>query len=390
MAKYTKTKIACYTGYFVQAIIVGFLPLLFVSFNRDYGISFEKLGALAVFIFVVQLGVDLLSVKFLKYIGYRGGALLAHVTASAGFIMLAFLPEIMADKYLAVVLSSIVFSVGGGLVEVIISPIIEYLPVREENKAAQMSLLHSFFCWGTVITIFLTTVLLGVLGRENWRYISLLWAAVSAVNIILFSFVPIVEPSEREQQKAQKEILRSPVFYAIMLLMLSAGAAEISVSQWASTFAETGLRLSKTTGDLLGPGIFAVLMGAGRLLFGIYGTRLKIERVMLLSGLLCFTSYILIFLNINAVVSLAACALCGLSVSIMWPGALSLGAKKFPLGGTLLFGAAAAFGDTGCSVGPYLMGVMTERGSMPLGFLVCSIFPLLIIALSLYFARIKK
>ena len=390
MAKYTKTKIACYIGYFVQAIIVAFLPLLFVTFNTNYGISFERLGALAVIIFVVQLGVDLLSVKFLKYIGYRGGAVLAHVTAAAGFAMLAFLPEIMADKYLAVVLSSIVFSVGGGLVEVIISPIIEYLPVKEENKAAQMSLLHSFFCWGTVITVVLTTALLSVLGRENWRYISLLWAAVSAVNIFLFAFVPIVEPSVLEQQKAGRDILRSPVFYAVMLLMFSAGAAEISVSQWASTLAETGLHLSKTAGDLLGPGIFAVLMGIGRLLFGIYGSRLKIERVILLSGILCFISYMLLFLNINAAVSLIACALCGLSVSVMWPGTLSIGAKKFPLGGTLLFGAAAAFGDTGCSVGPYLMGVMTERGSMPLGFLVCSIFPLLIITVSLYFARIKK
>ncbi len=379
MAKYTKTKFACYIGYFVQAIIVGFLPLLYVSFNRNYGISYSRLGALSVVIFVVQLGVDIISVKLIKYIGYRGGAVLAHIAASAGFIMLAVLPQLMADKYLAIVLSSIVFSVGGGLIEVIISPIIEYLPTKPESKAAQMSFLHSFFCWGSVLAIVLTVVLLRAFGRENWGYISLIWAAVSAVNIAGFLFVPIIEPPHSDEQGAGTGILRSPKFFALMLLMFAAGASEITVSGWASTLAETGLGLSKTVGDLLGPCIFAVMMGIGRLTYGLYGSRIKIERVMLLGGVLCFSGYILLFLNISAAVSLAACALCGLSVSIMWPGALSMGAKAFPLGGMLLFGAAAAFGDTGCSVGPYLMGLLTERVGMSVGFLVCSIFPLMVI-----------
>lgn len=389
MADYKATKIACYLGYFVQAIIVGFVPLTYVSLNTDYGISYDRLGALSVVIFLVQLLVDVVSVRLLKYIGYRGGAVAAHILASIGFIMLGVLPQLMADKYLAVLLSSVVFSVGGGLVEVIISPIIEFLPEKAENKAAQMSLLHSFFCWGSVITIALTAVLMLLFGRENWRYISLLWAAVSAVNIILFSRVPIVAPSPKKQEKSEKGVI-SPLFLLVMLLMLAAGATEITVSSWASTLAEKGLGLSKAAGDLLGPGIFAVLMGVGRLLYGLYGHKIKIERVMLCCGALSFGAYMLLFLNISAALSLVACAVVGLSVSIMWPGALSIGAKRFSAAGMLFFGLAAAFGDTGCSVGPYIIGVMTERGSMPIGFLVCSVFPLIIIAVSLIFTCSKK
>lgn len=382
---YTRTKISCYLGYFIQAIIVGFLPLLFVTFNTHYGISYEKLGALAVITFAVQLLVDVLSVRLLKYIGYRFGAVLAHLTATVGFIMLSVLPNVMYNKYLAVVLSCIVYSVGGGLIEVIISPIIEYLPTR--NKASQMSLLHSFFCWGSALTVLVTTLMFFLLGRENWRYVSYLWAAISFINLLLFIKAPIVEPETEKQEKTYSKMLSSPVFYAVMLLMFASGASEISVSQWASAFTETSLGLSKAAGDILGVCAFAVLMGIGRLFYGVRGDKIAIEKAMLIGGIVCFGCYILLFLNINPSISLIACAFTGLSVSIMWPGALSIGAKNFKNGGTLLFGLAAAFGDTGCSVGPFFMGVAAERSTFSNGFLLCSIFPLMIIGCSLYFLK---
>lgn len=379
---YTRTKIACYIGYFVQAIIVGFMPLLFITFNKDYGISFEKLGGLSIIIFLVQLLVDVVSIKLLKYVGYRGGAMIAHICAVIGFIMLAILPELMDNKYLSIVLSGIVFSVGGGLIEVIISPIIEYLPTK--NKSAQMSLLHSFFCWGSVLTVAGTTALFAAFGRENWRWVSLLWAAISLANFFLFLRAHIIEPEAEKSAEKNKDMLRSPLFYALMLLMLAAGASEISVSQWASAFAEAGLGLPKVLGDLLGPCVFALLMGVGRLLYGLFGSKIRVESIMLVCGIFCLCCYMLMVLNIHPLLSLVACALTGLSVSVMWPGALSLSASRFPLGGTLLFGCAAAFGDSGCSVGPWMMGFMSEHHSMQLGFLLCSIFPIIIIVVAAF------
>ncbi len=381
---YTRTKISCYFGYFVQAIIVSFLPLLFVTLNRDYGISYEQLGSIAIITFAVQLGIDILSVKFLKYIGYRGGVILAHLLSSIGFILLCILPEIMANTFLAIIISCVIYSIGGGLIEVIISPIIEYLPSK--NKSAQMSLLHSFFCWGQVLTILLTTVLFLFLGRGNWQYIALIWAAISLINMFLFIGAPIVEP-KTERKENSTSMLKSPVFYAVMLLMFAAGAAEITVSQWASAFAEEALGLSKAFGDLAGLCSFAILMGIGRLFYGIKGNKIKIEKAMLLCGIMCLICYLLLFLNITPILSLIACALCGLSVSLLWPGSLSIGAKNFKNGGTLLFGLAAAFGDSGCSIGPFIMGMVAESSSMNKGFLVCSIFPAIIIVCSSYFLK---
>ena len=382
---YTHTKIACYLSCFIQAINISFLPLLYVTFNEAYGISYEKLGLLSVFSFVLQLGVDLISVKLLCRIGYRAAAISGNLLSAIGFVMLAVLPRVLTSSFLAVIAATAVYSLGSGLIEVIMSPIIEYLPTK--NKAAQMSLLHSFFCWGQVLTITVSTLLLLALGRRNWYYIALLWALVGLINAVLFTRVPIIDPEKTNATHSAKGVLRSPVFYGVMLLMLAAGASELSVSSWASAFAERGLSLSKTVGDLLGPCCFAVLMGVGRLLYGLYGEKIKIEKALFLSGAVCFAGYLILFLNISPVLSLVATALIGLSVSLMWPGALSLGAARFQNSATLLFGFAAAFGDTGCSVGPYIMGVMTERSSMQSGFLICSVFPLLIIVIAACFLK---
>lgn len=383
--KYTITKTACYISGFIQAVNISFLPLLFVNFNENYGISYESLGALVVFSFVLQLGVDLISVPLLRLIGYRVAALFGNILSAIGFIMLAILQKCMDSTYLAVILSTVVYSLGSGLIEVIMSPIIEYLPTR--NKAAQMSLLHSFFCIGQVLTVVITTLFFVVFGRENWQYIALIWAALGIVNALLFTKSPIIDPEKTKHSFSKKEILLSPVFYAVMFLMFAAGASEIAISQWASAFAEAGLGLSKTLGDLLGPCAFAVFMATGRLLYAVIGRKVKIEIAVLVFGTMLFGCYILLFLSESPVLSLIACALSGLFVSIMWPGSLSIGAKHFTGGGTLLFGLAAAFGDIGCAIGPYIMGFMTERSTMQSGFLVCSIFPLIIVICALYFLK---
>lgn len=378
---YRLTKISCYIGYFVQAIIINFLPLLFVSLNTDYGVSLSLLGALSVITFAVQLCVDLLSVKFLKYIGFRGGAVLSHFMSALGLVLLGILPNVINNTFLAVAISVTIYSIGGGLIEVIISPIIEYLPSK--NKAAQMSFLHSFYCWGQLLTVLATTMLFLVFSRSNWYYIAFLWAVVPFINMFVFIKAPIIEPTADEVEKNDKEAVKTPLFYILLLLMLSAGASEIAVSQWSSTFAEIGLGLSKSVGDLSGPCLFAFLMGIGRLFYGICGHKIKIEKIMLFCGMMCLVSYIILSTGVSAPIKLAAMALCGLSVSVMWPGTISITASQFKNSGTAVFALLAAAGDIGCSLGPWIFGVIADSHGMSCGFIVSAIYPLIIVAVLL-------
>ena len=382
---YKLTKVSCYIGYFVQAIIINFLPLLFVSMNADYGVSLSRLGALSVITFAVQLCVDLLSVKFLKNIGFRGGAVLAHFMSALGLVMLGTLPTVLNNTFLAVALSVVVYSVGGGLIEVIISPIIEYL--TSKNKAAQMSFLHSFYCWGQLLTVLITTALFFIFSRGNWRYIAFLWSVVPFINMFLILKAPIIEPTASAAQESDKRAVKTPFFYVLLLLMLCAGASEIAVSQWSSTFAELGLGLSKSVGDLLGPCLFALLMGIGRLFYGIYGAKIRIEKIMLFCGIMCLLSYIILSTGVGAPLKLTAMALCGLSVSVMWPGTISITASQFRGSGTAVFALLAAAGDMGCSLGPWVFGVIADRYSMSGGFMVSAIYPLLIVAIILFTLR---
>lgn len=385
---YRLTKISCYIGYFVQAIVINFLPLLFVSLNTDYGISLSRLGSLAVITFAVQLCVDLLSVKFLKYLGFRGGAVLAHFMSALGLVMLGILPAIMENTFLAVALSVVAYSVGGGLIEVIISPIIEYLPTK--NKAAQMSLLHSFYCWGQLLTVLITTLLFLIFSRGGWRNIAFLWAVVPLINMFLFLRAPIIEPTAEAAEELDRSTLKTPFFYILLLLMLSAGASEIAVSQWSSTVAEMGLGLSKSVGDLLGPCMFALLMGVGRLFYGIYGAKIKIEKLMLFCAVLCLVSYIILASPLSVYYKLIAMALCGLSVSVMWPGTISITAARFKGSGTAVFALLAAAGDIGCSLGPWIFGMVADRAGMSTGFIVSALYPAIIVAvIILSLRRIK-
>lgn len=380
-ADYKKTVNACFIGYIVQAVVNNFVPLLFLTFQSQYGIPLSKITFLITFNFSIQLVIDLLAAKFVDKIGYRASALLAHASAALGLCMLAFLPELTKDPFIGILISVVIYAVGGGLLEVIVSPIVEAYPT--DNKEAAMSLLHSFYCWGHVGVVLLSTLFFRFVGIGHWKILACLWALVPLLNMLAFFKVPIAPIIEEGGQGLSfKELLKNKVFWLLMLLMLCAGSCEQAVSQWASSFAEAGLGISKTAGDLAGPMFFAIMMGLSRAFYGKYGDKLDLVRFMKISGVLCLCSYLLISLSPVPVPSLIGCGLCGLSVGILWPGTFSLGSAGIKGGGTMMFAFFALAGDVGCSVGPTYVGTVTSLsdGNMKQGILLACVFPILLLA----------
>lgn len=375
---YKHTIFACFVGYIVQAIVNNFVPLLFLTFQDSYGISYPKITLLITINFAVQLCIDLLSAFFIDKIGYRASAVIAHGFSVVGLIGLAFLPDILPDPFIGLVAAVTLYAVGGGLLEVIVSPVVEACPT--DNKEKAMSLLHSFYCWGHVGVVLLSTLFFAVFGIENWRVIALLWAIIPAANLILFTRVPINSLiNEDEEGLKPTALFKNKYFYIFFLLMLCAGASEQGVSQWASAFAEAGLGVSKTIGDLAGPMLFATLMGTARALYGKLGHKIDLEKFMLFSSVLCIGAYLLTALSPNPVLSLIGCGICGFSVGILWPGTFSLACAGIRGGGTLMFAMFALAGDIGCAAGPAIVGNMAEvfGGNLNLG-IVCGIaFPVL-------------
>lgn len=375
--KYNKTIYACFVGYIVQAIIVNFAPLLFLTFQNSYAISWSSISALITINFCVQLCVDLLCAKFIDRIGYRAGILIAHGAAALGLAGMAFLPELMGDPFWGLVICVSVYAVGGGILEVLVSPMVESCPTT--NKEGYMSLLHSFYCWGHVGVVLLSTLFFAVFGIENWKILSLLWALVPVANGVAFAFVPIATPQSAGQAGLPLgKLLRSGLFWIFFLMMLCAGASEQGVAQWASAFAEKALGIPKAVGDLAGPLSFAVMMGTVRALFAKFSDRISLDKALTICGLLCVVSYLLASLSPNPVLSFIGCALCGVSVAIMWPGTLSTGAAQIKGGGTAMFALFAVAGDVGCSVGPTLVGMVSDRlgGDLKRGILAGAIYPI--------------
>lgn len=380
-ADYKKTVNACFIGYIVQAVVNNFAPLLFLTFQSQYGIPLSKITFLITFNFSIQLVIDLLAAKFVDKIGYRASALSAHASAALGLCMLAFLPELTKDPFIGILISVVIYAVGGGLLEVIVSPIVEACPT--DNKEAAMSLLHSFYCWGHVGVVLLSTLFFRFVGIGHWKILACLWALVPLLNMLAFFKVPIAPIIEEGGQGLSfKELLKNKVFWLLMLLMLCAGSCEQAVSQWASAFAEAGLGISKTAGDLAGPMFFAIMMGLSRAFYGKYGDKLDLVRFMKISGVLCLCSYLLISLSPVPVPSLVGCGLCGLSVGILWPGTFSLGSAGIKGGGTMMFAFFALAGDVGCSVGPTYVGTVTSLsdGNIKQGILLACVFPILLLA----------
>ncbi|MDO5809376.1 MAG: MFS transporter [Lachnospiraceae bacterium] len=378
--EYNKTIRSCFVAYIVQAIVNNFVPLLFLTFQRTYDIPLSQITMLITFNFGVQLLVDLLSVSFVDRLGYRFCMVLAHILSAAGLIFLTVLPEILPSAFAGILTAVMIYAIGGGLLEVLVSPVVESCP--SDNKEKAMSMLHSFYCWGHVGVVLISTVFFSAFGIANWKILAVLWAIVPLVNAAAFTKVPIRSLMEEgETGLSLKELLTMKTFWILLIMMICAGASEQGVSQWASTLAEKGLGITKTAGDLAGPMAFAVLMGASRAFYGKYGDRISLDRFMVLSSLLCIASYLGISLLGMPQLSLVCCALCGLSVGIMWPGTFSKAAAALPKGGTAMFALLALGGDVGCSGGPTLVGFVSELfgGDLKKGILAGVVFPVLLL-----------
>lgn len=354
---FKSTVFACYRGYITQGIVNNLSPLFFVLFQNKFGISYSLISALILCNFVTQVITDMLSVKYVDRIGYRKSAVIAHALAFSGLVMQGTLPNVLPAPYVGLVLATIVNGVGGGLIEVIISPIVDSCP--GDAKASAMSLLHSFYCWGQVGVVLITTLLLRLIGEDLWFIIPILWSLLPLYNLFRFLKVPLMPTVPEEEKTPLKTLFTSKIFLVALLLMLCAGASELAMSQWSSLFAERALGVTKVIGDLLGPCLFAVFMGIGRTIYGVWGEKIHLTGAMVFCAVLCILCYLGTALFENPWLSLLSCALCGFSVSLMWPGTFSLTSAAYPRGGTAMFGILAVLGDVGCSVGPALMGAVS-------------------------------
>lgn len=389
MKNYKKTKIACYLGFVTQAIAANFAPLMFLKFHNDYNISLGNIALISTFFFFTQLLVDLFCAKYVDRIGYRVSIVASEICSAAGLLGLAFLPDLLPSPFVGIILSVIVYAIGSGLIEVLCSPIVEACPF--ENKEATMSLLHSFYCWGSVGTILVSTVFFMIFGMDNWKWLVVLLALVPAINIYNFATCPIEHLVSEGKGLSVKELFQRPLFWIAVVLMICAGASELSMAQWASAYAEAALGLSKTVGDLAGPCLFAVSMGICRAIFGKYGDNMDLSRFMTGSGILCVACYLLASLSANPIAGLVGCIVCGFSVGIMWPGTISISSKAFPAGGTAMFALLAMAGDLGGSIGPGIVGRVAQHagGNIRAGMSVGLVFPVLLLVMLFLFGRIK-
>lgn len=386
---YKHTLYASYIGYITQAIINNLAPLLFLTFQKEFEISLEQIALLVSVNFLVQLFVDLLAIKFVDKIGYRISIIIAHILAGLGLICLAILPGVFANPYVGLLGAICIYAVGGGLIEVLVSPIVESCPTDE--KASSMSLLHSFYCWGHVGVVVLSTIFFVVVGTKEWRMLAFLWAIIPMVNAVYFSRVPMRNLNEEHEAFTVKKLFTMKLFWMFLLFMICAGAAEQSMSQWASAFAESGLKVSKTVGDLAGPCMFAICMGIARIFYSKFSTKIDLKKFLLYSCILCACSYLLAAFSPDPIVGLLGCALCGLSVGMLWPGTFSLATQSCPTGGTAMFALLALAGDLGCSSGPALVGVVSEyfNNNLKLGLLSAIIFPIILIAGVIYLRKLR-
>ncbi len=378
MKSYKHTVFACYVGYVTQAIIVNFAPLLFLTFQKTYALTMEQVTLLITLNFLIQLTVDFLAATFVDKVGYRPCIVAAHVFSAMGLVGLAVLPGIM-PPYGGLLTATVIYAIGGGLLEVLISPIVEACPT--EGKSAAMSLLHSFYCWGVMAVVLVSTVLFALIGIDNWWIVACMWAIIPAVNSVVFTRVPIAPIVADGKSMRMVDLFKTKLFWILWLLMICSGAAELAMAQWASAFAESGLKVSKTVGDLAGPCVFAACMGIGRVFHAKFADKIDLEKYIVGCAMLCILSYIMAIVPFGAVFNLIGCALCGIAVAIVWPGMLSVAADRCPMGGTAMFALLALGGDIGCAVGPTLVGMVSGAfdDELKTGLAAAIVFPVLII-----------
>ena len=376
---YKKTLTACYLGFVTQAISANFAPLLFLTFKSTYGITLEKIAMIPMVFYLAQLLIDLAATKFADKIGYRTCVVASQVLSAAGLAAMAFLPDLLSLPFVGILISVVLYAIGSGLTEVLVSPIVEACPF--ENKDGMMSLLHSFYCWGALGVVLGSTLFFAVFGIEHWRVLTLIWALVPLYNTWNFISCPIERLVEAGKSMRIRQLLRLPLFWLIIILMICSGASEATMAQWASAFTESALGVSKAVGDLAGPGLFAMFMGISRMLYGKFSEKLNLTKVMLLCGAMCVGCYLLASLSASPILGLTGCALCGLAVGIMWPGSISISSQKCPRGGTAMFAFLALAGDLGATVSPAIVGSLSDQagGNLKAGLLAATVFPAVLV-----------
>ena len=381
MKNYKKTLLACYLGFITQAITANFAPLLFLKFHQDYNIPLGQIAMISTAFYFAQLLIDLFCAKFVDRIGYRKCVVMSELLSALGLIGLAVLPGAFRSSYTGIMISVIVYAIGSGLIEVLVSPIVEACPF--DNKDSVMSLLHSFYCWGTVGVILLSTLFFQIFGIGSWRILACIWAIIPVYNIFNFLTCPIERLTEEGEGLSIGKLFGIPMFWLCIILMVCAGASELSMSQWASAYAESALGLPKSIGDIAGPCAFAVMMGISRVFYGKYGQKINLLKFMTGSGILCLVCYLMTAFGGNPVFGLLGCIVCGAAVGIMWPGTISITSLRIPAGGTAMFALLAMAGDLGGSVGPYVIGIVTQNSgdNMHWGMLAGCVFPVVLIVM---------
>ena len=387
---YKKTLISCYLGFVTQAISANFAPLLFLTFKSTYGISLEKIAMIPLMFYLIQLLVDLAATKFADKIGYRTCVVASQVLSSIGLVSMAFLPELLPIPFVGILVSVVLYAIGSGLIEVLVSPIVEACPF--ENKDGMMSLLHSFYCWGAMGVILGSTLFFAIFGVENWKLLAIIWALVPLYNTFNFINCPIERLVEDGKSMSMGKLLKTPLFWLMIILMICSGASEATMAQWASAFTESAIGVSKTVGDLAGPCLFAMFMGISRMVYGKFSEKLDLTKVMLICGAMCAGCYLLASLTATSILGLAGCALCGLTVGIMWPGSISISSQKCPRGGTAMFAFLALAGDLGATVSPAMVGSLSEMagGNLKTGLLVATIFPIILVVSLIVLNKVKN
>ena len=376
---YKKTLAACYLGFVTQAITANFAPLLFLTFRSTYGITLEKIAMVPMVFYVTQLFIDLAATKFADKIGYRACVVASQVLSAAGLVSMTFLPELLSAPFAGILISVVLYAAGSGLIEVLVSPIVEACPF--ERKDGMMSLLHSFYCWGAMGVVLGSTIFFAVFGIEHWKILTIIWAVVPLYNTWNFINCPIERLVEDGKSMKVRQLLRLPLFWLIIILMVCSGASEATMAQWASAFTESALGVSKMVGDLAGPGLFAMFMGISRMLYGKFSEKFDLTRIMLICGAMCAGCYLLASLSASPILGLAGCSLCGLAVGIMWPGSISISSRECPKGGTAMFAFLALAGDLGATVSPAMVGSLAELagGNLKNGLLVATVFPAVLV-----------
>jgi len=380
---YKKTLIACYLGFVTQAISANFTPLLFLTFKGTYGITLDKIAMIPLVFYLTQLLVDLAATKFADKIGYRICVAASQVLSAAGLILMAILPDILPVPFVGILIAVVLYAIGSGLIEVLVSPIVEACPF--ENKDGMMSLLHSFYCWGAMGVILGSTLFFAIFGVENWKILTFIWALVPLYNTFNFINCPIERLVEDGESMSIGKLLKTPIFWLMIMLMVCSGASEATMAQWASAFTESAIGVSKTVGDLAGPCLFAMFMGIARMLYGKFSEKLDLTKVMLICGIMCVGCYLLASLSALPILGLAGCALCGLAVGIMWPGSISVSSQNCPKGGTAMFAFLALAGDLGAMVSPAMVGSISELagGGLKTGLLFATVFPAVLVCVLL-------